>query len=284
MIKLFFILFISFFSLQSFGCELILPKHILKLKETLSPSDLAPSDCPTHITQSILDKISKMEGRVLTQTLHKGELTIQPRAIQITDLDTLVSQKVPLSEGLKFFNLKTLTSQSFLDIEDVNFQIECGHCNSLGRKQIRLVTHSDEKNNAITFSAEVKGLATYLVALKDIPANDNNLKFSDFVVMTDYVDGNAKFFPVTERIEFQRTSRPIKRGQKIESNMLLGLDLVKYGNKVSVLFQNEAIEIKSSAIARKAGKYGEHIELINPTSQKKITAKIVDFNKAIVDL
>lgn len=284
MIKLILSFLISVFALQSLSCELTLPSHILKLKEKLSVQDLSKNDCAANIAQNILDKISKMEGRVLTQTLHDGNVLIFPRSIEITGLDALVSKKIQLPEEMKLFNIKTLTNKSFINIEDTSFQIECSHCNNPGNKQIRLTALNDKENYTITFSTQIKLLSTYLVATKDLPANDTNLNFSDFMVVTDYTDAKSKFFPVTERIEFHRTARPIKKGQRIENNMLIAKELVRLGSKVSVLFQNAEIEIKSSAIARRAGKYGDHIELVNPVSNKKITAKIIDFNKAIVDL
>lgn len=284
MIKLIFLSLLSLFVSQSFSCELTLPGHILKLKERLSINDLSKNDCSQSIVQNVLDKLSQVEGRVLTQTLHNGNVLIFPRAIEVSGLEALVSKKIQLPEGMKLFNVKTLTNKSFIDIEDTNFQIECSHCNTPGQKQVRLTALNEKQNYTLTFTTHIKSLSTYLVATRDLPANDSNLSFSDFMVVTDYTDSKLKFFPVTERVEFHRTARPLKKGQRVEANMMIAKELVKFGNKVSVLFQNEEIEIKSSAIARRAGKYGEHIELVNPVSNRKITAKIVDFNKAIVDL
>src|SRR5690606_19420416 len=105
-----------------------------------------------------------------------------------------------------------------------------------------------------------------------------------FITKTDYLEASTTPFAIDLRVEFFKSSRFIKKGQIIENNMLLAKNLVRMGSKVNVFFKSQDVSIKASAVARRSGKYGDYIELLNPQSNKKITAKIIDFNKAIVDL
>lgn len=268
-------------SLKAFSCELSLPSHILKLQENLKITDFnASTNCQSKQVENILNKLSKIEGKVLTQALETAHITLKPRSIQVTSLESILNDKLLKNQDLRFFSARTLMNKSFLSLND-SFQFQCSDCDTPGEKRINL---RDSNNKLIVVTANLKRKATYLVAARDISPYDNDLHFNDFITKTDYIAASTTPFATDLRVEFFKTSRFIKKGQIIENNMLLAKNLVRMGSKVSVFFKSEDVSIKASAVARRSGKYGDYIELLNPNSNKKITAKIIDFNKAIVDL
>lgn len=266
---------------NAYTCEVSLPSHILKLKNNLNVSDLDRNHhCDEKSLDQLFDKLSNIEGKVLTQTLSEGELTISPRFIQVSKLEDVLNKNLLSSDSTRFFNAKTLMNKSFISLSESS-SFNCLNCDSVGDKQIKL---TDANGKLIIIKATLKRKASFYVATRDISPYDSELSYKDFLVKTDYIESNINPFPLDERVEFFKSLRFIKRGQTIENNMLLGKNLVRMGSKVLVLFKSEDVSIKASALAKRSGKYGDYIELVNPNSNKKITAKIIDFNKAIVDL
>ena len=60
--------------------------------------------------------------------------------------------------------------------------------------------------------------------------------------------------------------------------------LVQYGQKIKLKYKTKNIELDAIAIANGNGKYGDFIQVINPRSKKKVLAKIIDYNKAEIEL
>jgi flagella basal body P-ring formation protein FlgA len=67
-------------------------------------------------------------------------------------------------------------------------------------------------------------------------------------------------------------------------NDLTPKKLITYGQRVKLSIQTKTVTLKTIGIAKKSGHYGEFIEIENPKSKKRFLAKVIDFNKAIVEL
>ena len=70
----------------------------------------------------------------------------------------------------------------------------------------------------------------------------------------------------------------------MKSTDLSPITLVRLGQKIKVVLKGQNIALKSSAIARQQGKFGDYIEVYNQKTNRKINAQVIDFNTVMVEL
>lgn len=270
-----FIFFLIIFTAQALTCEITLDHYVVKIKKEININDIKNKNCSDHELINLSEKLSSIEGYVLSSTLVSDDTIINPRSINIYSLDDFLNKVIEKKEDYKFFDSKIFTRESFISIGSAG-AITCKDCESSGLKSFTTTF----KNKPYLIQTNLLKKTSSLVAKKDLSTMQMALELSDFEIIQSYIDD--KKHPISTKIDlrYYKLSKKINRGEILTNNHLYPIELIKIGNRVEVTYKKDSINLKSSAIARTTGKFGDTIQLVNPKNQKKIQAIVTDFNKA----
>ncbi len=82
----------------------------------------------------------------------------------------------------------------------------------------------------------------------------------------------------------KQARRLIKDGEPIKPNQVQTPVLVRRGDEVVVFYALKTMNLTAKGKALDAGGQGEHIRVLNPKSNRILTAKIVQHNQVVVDI
>lgn len=79
-----------------------------------------------------------------------------------------------------------------------------------------------------------------------------------------------------DEIEGKEAARTIPQGKSLTFSMIKNEELIKRGDHVTIVYQNGNLQITASGEARQAGARGEAIKIKNLSTNKIITAEVLD--------
>jgi flagella basal body P-ring formation protein FlgA len=288
--KSFFTLFtILFFTTDySMGCTITSFERIIKINKILDQSIIKGSDCSDEINEEFISLVSNANGKLNHSFLtlyfknqFKKTINLSPKAIDVIHINDFVGQNLSIPDNYIVSNTTSMFGKASLNLSKSKLiKVKCSQCSKPGERNIKLVidkkvhwltSHILVKRRAFVLNTEIRTLNTRLTP-----------EFFKEIIVTD--KGNHFLFSDIENISFYRFNRNLNVGDVLKKNALVPRVLVRAGQKVKLLINNERVKLKTSAIARKNGRIGDYIDVINPKSNKKTLAKVVDFNTAVVDI
>ena len=276
--------FIGLFSLNAFTKECVIKTfpHIIKINRLLDSETIQESNCSDEINNRFVNILSTATGSINSKHLGPslGEnVTIRPKKITITALAQLIEKKLGGKTALS--NLSSLHSKSFFySKEKPKIQVMCKSCDSPGTKNIKFIFNS----RTYWLNATVKRKVVAYVADQNLSYQTPLLKAEDLKKTSIHTLIKAPLFSDIENIKFYRPTRNISAGEILKMNDLRPKNIIKRGQKIKVLIKNKRLKVETIAKALKNGKFGDYIEIINPKSKKTNLAKVIDYNKVLIEL
>lgn len=284
MMKITFFFLFTFFTSHIFACEIKTFKLILKINPQVSNSIIKESNCDKKINNQFINILSNSSGIVNNQMLKRmitaeKNVEIFPQNINIQYIDQYLSKNHAIKDAF-FKNTRSLNNVSFIGFNDHLPIFHCSNCNSTGKKNISL--KDNEKTHWL--SSDLYQERLVLKAKNNIPYSIPVIDSSDFYLTKVPTIKDGGHFTDINHIQFYRLTKNINAGEIIQSHNLVQRKIISRGQKVKIYIRNKSINLTTIGKAMKDGLYGQFIEVQNPKSKKVTLAKVIDFNKVLVEL
>ena len=283
-------LYLFFFTSLVFAntCKVKLPNSLIyssadSLKAFLQKS--SQKFCNTDNIDSLTSLLMEFQGTIPFQVINNRATNIQVHsqrsndiAIQIHQLGQFLTDQLELDKNLRVARPE-FSTKSFLS--GSNYSIKtCQGCKEPGDFQA-LLTSSDGDKEWIKFSIEQK--ITALKVTQSIPTQSSiSSQFLEAVEI--FTKEPSKYISSMKNISFFHTVRNLGTGTILENSFVHPKKLVRFNQPTQVHLEGSGITLRTTAIARGSGGYGDIIELENTQSKKRFMGKIIDQNIVRVEL
>lgn len=280
------------------GCavQLFSKVYRLQVNQTLTSSDLIQaSDCEQNILNKISQIVSSSNGTIGAEFL-KNEIAkdfpgsaveISPRKTALLDLNSSMRDQLTSGTNLHFLDTKSLNGLRTLGlIEGEQLRVSCESCATFGEKNVKLEIANPIANSTRTlwFTSKIMAKIKVYKARRSLSFQQKHLEADDFVADEVYSMNPENVVTSLENIQFYKANKTIIQGAVVSNMDLQPVNLVSYGAPVSVSLKNQNINLSRKAIPARSAIFGETIELKNPTNNKTITGKVIDYNKVVIEL
>jgi flagella basal body P-ring formation protein FlgA len=270
------------------ACKVVSYPKIIKLNKVLDESIIKNSNCSQEIKNNFIDFISGASGDLNSRHLaqifkmeYKSEISISPEKIFVQPIDDVIIDLIKIPRNLTLDKTSSLYGKSSLNLSPSDhLQAICNNCETAGSKNIKLLVNK----SPIWFSVEILSKRHGLVINSEINPFAQRLTSMMFTHTAIFDDGRDHLFNDIKNIQFYKANKKLIKGKILKSTDLSPITLVRLGQKIKVVLKGQNIALKSSAIARQQGKFGDYIEVYNQKTNRKINAQVVDFNTVMVEL
>lgn len=277
------------FSLSSFANDCIINSYaqIIKINRVQDESIISDSNCDSNIRSEFIQFIGNANGRVHSNFISeylkselKANVQIRPQILNVTHINDHITKSLD-NEKLVIKNINSLISKSAFTLEKKDqIEIDCKRCNEPGNKDVSVKIGL--RKHWLTANIQIK---RQVYVLNKAISNLNQRLSKDHIKKFAVVDkGGNRYFEDIDNIQFYQFNKFLQKGDAIKINDLVPKTIIKYGDKVKLRVKNKSINLSFIGIASENGRYGDYIELTNPRSNKKITAKVINYKQAEIDL
>ncbi len=253
------------------------------------------SNCNDLVLNKFAGLLTTLEGNVhskaLEQEFQLGDnsthITITPNKFSIGNINDLLKAQATADTNLYFTETKLTSNKKILGLnENENVEVTCDNCLIYGDRNVKLDIVNPINATRVTSWANTKIVAKIraLKASNNINFQKESFTKEDFFAEDLYTTEPSRFISDFDNIKFYKPNKAIIKGMPITTMDIQPIQLVKYGTPVKIILKNQNINIIKNAIPHRAGVFGEVIELKNPTNNKLLTGKVVDFNKVMIEL
>ncbi len=220
-------------------------------------------------------------------TITKSKIELNPKTVQIYQLDQLITKKLNLPHSLVIQNMYLVDGKKAVGITPQNnIKISCDSCDSMGPKNVKLTLSnpfSQQKDQIIWISFELKKQISVFVGKSHISKNEtiNSNKFHKTILITDRPD---LYIQKSEMLKYSNLKRDLPINTPLKFNHLAPIRLVKAGVDTKIKYISDNMELTGVAVSRNSGYYGEEVRLYSKKNKKEIFGKIIDFNTVMVNL
>ena len=153
-----------------------------------------------------------------------------------------------------------------------------------GNASVALIVRVDDQvKRNITVLVEVEALAEMVVATRTLERGEV-LTASDLVLARrDLSQVQGRFLKSTEDAVGLRVKSAIRANSPVRGDYLERVPIVKSGQMVTILVENEVVRITASGRAKGSGALGDSIMVQNLSSQKDVAARVLDATTVRVD-
>ncbi|MBD66824.1 MAG: flagella basal body P-ring formation protein FlgA [Halobacteriovoraceae bacterium] len=268
-------------------CKLTSFKNIVKINKIQDDTIVQESDCSAEVIEDFKLLIENANGLLKASFLsqyfqqeHGTHIQVSPDTIQVSDIKDHIQKSIG-DENLIIKKVNSLIPHSSLTYNtSETLRISCKNCDSPGTKDLALTLGKKKHwlSANIFIKKEVYSLEKNIINLSEKLSPDH------FKKVTIIDRGNKRYFDDLSNIKFYRLNKFMRKGDVLGAHDVSPKSIVKYGDKVKVKINNSSVNLSVVAIAKSNGRFGDIIELQNPKSNKKITAKITDYNQAEINL
>ncbi|UFS72404.1 flagellar basal body P-ring formation chaperone FlgA [Geomonas sp. RF6] len=153
-----------------------------------------------------------------------------------------------------------------------------------GSASLALIVRVDGqvKKNLIV-RVEVEALVDMLVATRTLERGETVTEADLTIAKRDLAKVAGRFCRDVDEAVGKRVKTAIRANTPVRGDYLELVPLVKSGQLVTVLVENEAIKVTTSGRAKLSGGLGELITVQNPTSLKEFPARVINSTTVKVD-
>ena len=153
-----------------------------------------------------------------------------------------------------------------------------------GHASLALIVRVDDQvKKNLTVLVEVEALAEMVVASRTLERGEV-LSASDLALARrDLAQVQGRFMKSTEEAVGLRVKSAIRANSPLRGDYLERVPIVKSGQMVTLLAENEVVRITASGQAKGSGALGESIMVRNIASQKDVAGRVVDATTVRVD-
>lgn len=282
------------FSLTLADCHInLFQNYIIFEPDNLSQNEIEKSNCPPEIDRFVINKLSSTIGRIDTREL--SDMIYQEYRLNIkitpeTSVNILSGIKL-LNEKLNNDNLinadsKLISPQKNLTYDsNEQINIKCDQCNKPGTKTIELDIVNKRLNTIRNYwiSSRLLTMRYVYQLTEDLKSHQQNINSQNFIRLKKAV-ADEHYFDDFENIHFYKMARTKSKGEVLKWSDVIPKKLIQSGQKIKIILKNSNLDISTVGVATRSGAYGEDIEVLNPKSQKKYTAKVVNYKTGEIDL
>lgn len=296
----FILLIISLNSLaaETSSCAVQLFSKVYRLEnnQTLGSSDIVQtSDCDAAVLSKMSQIVSNSNGTIgadfLKREIAKDYPTltveISPRKTALLELNSTMRDQLTSGTNLYFLDTKSLNGLHTLGlVEGEQLKINCESCTTFGEKNLKIDISNPLASSSRTlwFTSKIMAKIKVFKARRSLSFQQKHLDVNDFYADEIYSMTPDNIVTSLDNISFYKTNKTIIQGAVVSNLDLQPVNLVSFGTPVSVLLKNQNINLSRKAIPNRSAMFGETIELKNPTNNKIIAGKVIDYNKVVIEL
>ncbi len=146
-----------------------------------------------------------------------------------------------------------------------------------GNVSIAIIARQNDKVlRNIPVRLEVEALAGTVVTLRQIE-HGTGITAADLVLQNREITQNSQLAARTiESVVGKNARTTIRANQPVRTDQIEKVPLIKSGQTVTIVAENEVLKISVSGIAHSSGASGDIIRVQNLTSHKEIPARVID--------
>lgn len=285
------IFLISLFSVfGSWACDLVVPAHILLTAGETGSWPFLNTNCSPGQTQELIRVLQDQHGVIpvsrLEAAMSKGiRLSSDKRSVRVTNVERLIRGSFN-GIGEAKITLSAPFSSNLISVpEDAEFTANCHPCQFQGEEIIRLSLSSfSEQARELNFQAKFVSLVKAYKLRRSLPAFSTGLTLDMLEEVTVPTPAFGQYLTDASQISFFKTNKMLKAGDFLRSSDLSPITLVRAGDRVELIFENDHVTLKSQALARQNGGKGDSVEVWNQATGKKHRGTVTDHNKVVVEL
>lgn len=285
------ILLLSLLSVSSsWACDIAVPAHILLTAGETESWPFLQTNCSVGQAQELIRVLQDQHGVIpvsrLEAAVSKGiRLTSEKRAVRVTNVERLIRSSFNGIGGAKITLSAPFNSNLISVPDDAEFTANCHPCQFQGEEIIRVGLRSfSEQARELNFQAKFVSLVKAYKLRRSLPAFSTGLTSDMFEEVSVPAPAFGQYLTDATRIGFFKTNKMLKAGDFLRSSDLSPITLVKAGDRVELVFENDHVTLKSQALARQNGGMGDSVEVWNQATGKKHRGTVTDHNKVVVEL
>lgn len=267
-----------------YACETKLYSHVYLIGQAEPINSVINSNCEKEVVDKLVSAISNLKGQIKTNQLTEIadiQSDIEPQMIHVYHLEDIINKNIHIQDGHKLIDIKSTNGiQSIISNSPLNLDIKCISCTRLGKKTVKVIN----KSKTYWFSGTLATPTKVWVPKRNFPALTTGLTKDDFKEEVVFAKNQRPYFQEIKEISFYQTTRYLKKGEPVEENQLKQMLLVRHGQKIELTVKGSQIRIETFGIAKRDGYLNEFVEVLNPKTKKTYLAKIIDFNKGMIEL
>lgn len=268
------------------ACELETYAHIIKVNKVIDDSIIKNSNCSDEINQYFINLTSNAVGNInskhlmqVFKTEFKQSIQLTPKQINVQRLSDLIEDEFQTKQFI-IKNVSSLHHSSTINFDQKqSIHFICQNCEQTGRKNLKVKI--GEKT--IWVSANFMRQAKALRVKSDLNIYTPLIQSSDFEEISVVSGKKTQYFSDIENIKFYKVNKQLRPGDIIKVSDLTPKNLIQLGQKIKLIVKNENVQLKTTGIAQRSGRIGDYIQIKNPRSNKIITGKVIDYNKAVIE-
>jgi flagella basal body P-ring formation protein FlgA len=212
---------------------------------------------------------------------------ISPRKISLFDLNTTLHDQLASNTKLFFLNTQSMNQLKALSLNDGEIiKPICENCNSVGEKNVKIEISNpiNNTNRVFWFTTKLLAKVRAIKAKRNLSFQEKSLTKDDFYFDEILTLSPENILTNLDNISFFRPNQSVASDAIIITMDLRSVNLVSYGVPVKVVFQNQNIILSNTAMPTRSAQFGETIELQTLNNKKKVLARVIDFNKVVIEL
>lgn len=268
----------------------------LEKNQALSANDiLVKNNCNEAVANKMAQLISSSEGSLSSDFLQREikkdfsdlKIEITPRKISLLDLNATMREQLLAGTNLYFLNSRSLNGLRTLGmVEGEQISLNCESCNTYGEKNIKIDIINPLTNSMRTvwFNSKIMAKIKVFKAKRSIGFQQKSLSVDDFYSDEIYSMTPDSVLSSLDNIHFYKVNKTLIQGAVVSNLDLQPVNLISFGTPVTVILKSNNINLQRTAMPTRSAQFGESIELRNPSNNKTLAGKVVDYNKVVIEL
>lgn len=159
-----------------------------------------------------------------------------------------------------------------------------GHWEGWGKASLALIVRVDEQvKRNLTVLVEIEALAQMVVATRSLEQGEVVGESDVVLASRDLSQMQGRFCRDLKEVVGMRLKSTVRGNSPLRGDLLERVPLVKSGQLVTIVVENEVVRITTSGRAKGNGALGDTIAVQNLSSQKDLAARVVDATTVRVD-
>lgn len=282
---------ILFLAGRSYGCEIKLPRVIVKDKN-LTPAQISfKHNCPTEYVEKVKNFVCQNTGDFSAQQISRylniseSTFSMQQNRISVINLNEYLNQNYILGNNKTFFGTKFVNNKNYLSLSSKeDFKVVCDHCEkALGEKNIKLISQNST-NEQVWLKSTIAFEVEAFFPTKIMHPTSEVLAKNLFIKKSTHTISPQSLITDINKVKFLQLRRVLDPSNPISKNDFIKQNLIVAGRHANVVLKASGISLSLKALPLSYGKYGDTVRLRNPKSNKIIIGKIIDYNTVLVEL
>jgi flagella basal body P-ring formation protein FlgA len=153
-----------------------------------------------------------------------------------------------------------------------------------GSASVALIVRVDDQvKKNLTVPVEVEALAEMVVATRTLERGEVLVASDLALARRDLSRVQGRFLKETEEAVGLRVKSALRANSPVRGDYLERVPIIKSGQIVTIVVENEVVRITASGRTKGAGALGDIIAVQNLSSQKELAARVVDGSTVRVD-